>query len=74
MVLIQNEKIADFPVVLVGTEFWGDPIAWIREQLAARGLISPGDMELFRLTDDIDEIVEVCQNATVRRWGAADAP
>ncbi len=74
LVLIQNDKIADFPVLLVGTEFWGGLVDWVREQLSARGLISPGDLDLFRVTDDVDEIVAACANATARQWGMVDAP
>jgi uncharacterized protein (TIGR00730 family) len=69
LVLIQTDKISDFPVVLVGTEFWSGLLDWVREQLVGRALISPGDLDLVRVTDDVDEIVEVCRRATARQWG-----
>lgn len=63
LVLIQTHKVRHFPVLLVGREFWSGLVAWIRGELAVRGLISPGDLDLFRLTDDVQEIVAVCAQA-----------
>jgi uncharacterized protein (TIGR00730 family) len=67
--LIQTGKVADFPVLLVGTAFWGGLVDWMRAQLVSRGLVAPGDMGLLHVTDDIDEIVAVCEAAAVRQWG-----
>jgi uncharacterized protein (TIGR00730 family) len=67
--LIQTGKVADFPVLLVGTEFWGGLLDWIRAQLVTRGLIEAGDVDLLRVTDDVDEIVAVCEAAADRQWG-----
>ncbi len=69
LVLIQTDKILDFPVVLVGSEFWGGLLDWVRDQLVSRALISPGDMDLVRVTDDADEVVRICRTATARQWG-----
>jgi uncharacterized protein (TIGR00730 family) len=59
LVLIQTGKIEHFPVVLVGAEFWGGLIGWVRERLLTEALISPLDPELVRVTDDPDEIVDL---------------
>ena len=63
LVLIQTGKVRMFPVLLVGTEFWSGLLDWIRGELLARGLISALDMDLFRMTDDVDEILAVCAQA-----------
>ncbi len=63
LVLIQTHKVRHFPVLLVGSEFWSGLVTWIREELLTRGLISPGDLDLFRITDDVQEIVAVCAQA-----------
>lgn len=55
--MVQTGKITNYPIVLMGTEFWSGLVDWIETQLKARGLISPHDMDLFLLTDDIDEAV-----------------
>lgn len=58
LTLIQTKKIARFPVVLVGKEFWGGLVDWIKETLLARaGNISPEDMDLFSVVDTPEEVV-----------------
>jgi uncharacterized protein (TIGR00730 family) len=59
LLLIQTHKIRGFPVVLVGTEWWSGLIGWARERLTAEAMISPGDVELMRCTDDPAEVVSI---------------
>jgi uncharacterized protein (TIGR00730 family) len=63
LVLIQTGKVRHFPVLLVGSQFWSGLVDWIQGELATRGLISPQDLDLFRVTDDVQEIVAVCAQA-----------
>jgi len=58
LTLEQTDKVFDFPVVLVGTEFWGGLVDWIKERLLDGGKISPGDIDLLTVTDDLDEVVD----------------
>ncbi|MEM7368478.1 MAG: TIGR00730 family Rossman fold protein [Bacteroidota bacterium] len=62
LTLIQTLKIDKFPVVLVGTEFWTGLIDWIKQTLLESAHnISPKDMDLFRIVDTADEVVDaVC--------------
>ncbi len=57
LTLIQTGKVSDFPVALVGKDYWGRLVDWLREVPAAEGKISPGDLELMILTDDPEEVV-----------------
>jgi uncharacterized protein (TIGR00730 family) len=59
LTLIQTEKVQDFPVVLVGTEYWGGMVDWIRASLLAENAINPEDVDLLRLTDDPNEAVRI---------------
>ena len=59
LTLIQTKKIQDFPVVLVGSAYWGGMIDWIRETLVREAAIAPGDADLLRVTDDPDEACEI---------------
>lgn len=63
--LVQTGKVTRFPVVLVGTDFWGGLRDWIRNTLLNEGVISPGDPELMYLTDDPDDVVEIIRKAHV---------
>ncbi len=59
MTLIQTGKIARFPIVLVGTEYWGGLINWITETMLAKEKnINPEDLNLFRLVDTAEEATE----------------
>lgn len=59
LTLIQTRKTARFPVVLMGSAYWGGLIDWIRGTLLDGGYISPDDPDLFVLTDDPAEAVDV---------------
>src|SRR4051794_25945096 len=54
LTLIQTGKVMHFPVVLFDSKFWAPMLAWVREQIE-HGLVSPDDLQLLTVTDDIDE-------------------
>lgn len=63
MTLIQTEKIGKFPIVLVGTEFWGGILDWIKQVLLEKyGKISDKDLDLFSVVDTAEEVVEIINN------------
>lgn len=55
--LIQTNKIGRFPIVLVGTEFWGGLLDWFKSTLLKNGLIAEQDLQLYRVVDTADEAV-----------------
>ena len=55
LTLIQTGKIRHFPVVLVGVEYWAGLLEWIRKQAVAHGAVSPEDLDLIQVTDDMEE-------------------
>ena len=57
--LIQTNKIYSMPLVLFGSKYWQGLLDWIKSQPLHEGLISPQDMDLLHLTDDIDEVVDI---------------
>ncbi|HLR31900.1 MAG TPA: TIGR00730 family Rossman fold protein [Fodinibius sp.] len=67
LTLIQTRKIEAFPVVLVGTEYWGGLVDWIRDTMVNNGTISEDDVDLFQLTDSPDEVVEIISDFYQRR-------
>lgn len=58
MTMIQTGKIARFPIVLVGKEFYGGLFDWIQKTMLEAGNISPDDLQLYRLVDTAEEAVE----------------
>lgn len=71
LTLIQTGKVKHFPVVLVGTAYWRGLVDWIRDTMLTEGKISPGDLDLFCLTDDPEEILTRVIAARNRRTAAA---
>ncbi len=59
LTLIQTEKVQDFPVVLMGTDYWSGMVEWIKGSLLAEAAINPEDVDLLRLTDDPHEAVKI---------------
>ena len=55
--MVQTGKITNYPIVLMGTEYWSGLLEWMKNTLAAGGYINEDDQELFLLTDDPDEAV-----------------
>jgi uncharacterized protein (TIGR00730 family) len=59
LTLIQTGKAENFPVVLMDTDYWGEMLDWIRGELLAGGMISPGDLDLLHTTDDLEDAVRI---------------
>src|SRR5690606_9604764 len=61
--LVQTPKQPPAPIILERGEFWSGLMDWIREQLLSHGMISAYDLDLVLVTDDVDEIVRLIQEA-----------
>jgi len=58
--LIQTHKIDKFPIILVGTEFWGGLFEWVKTTLLdSFENISAKDMDLVQIVDTEDEVIEI---------------
>jgi hypothetical protein len=58
LVLIQTKKLKRFPIILYGSEYWNGLVDWIKNTLLTNGYISEEDFKLFKVIDDLDEIVK----------------
>ena len=67
--LIQTGKIERFPLVLMGTDYWGDLLAFMNERMVAGGTISARDVERFMITDSPEEAVDHIHQIGVERFG-----
>ena len=66
LTLVQTRKVTRFPLVLVGTEYWGGLVEWLRSTVLAKGAVSAVDLDLLTLTDDVDEAVQIIVSASGR--------
>jgi uncharacterized protein (TIGR00730 family) len=64
--LVQTGKVTQFPVVLVGSSYWSGLVGWLRDTVLEESKIAPADLDIFCVTDDVDEVMD-----TVRKTGAA---
>ena len=63
MTLIQTKKIGKFPIILVGKDFWNGLFDWVKKVLIQKyGNVSPGDMDLIKIVDTEQEVVDVLNN------------
>jgi uncharacterized protein (TIGR00730 family) len=78
LTLVQTETVTSFPIVLVGRDYWSGLVEWIKGTVLADGKISPADLDMFTLTDDVDVAVETMVESRRRRDspapGAGDKP
>lgn len=68
LTLVQTGKIEKIPVVLIGSEYWNPLDKFIKETLLKEfKTISPTDLDLYKITDDMDEVLGIIENAKIRR-------
>jgi len=65
LTLIQTQRIKPFPIILVGSSFWGGLIDWIKDQFLANGTISENDLDLIHIIDEPDEVIELIKSRVV---------
>jgi uncharacterized protein (TIGR00730 family) len=69
--LVQTQKVTSFPIVLLGTEYWGGLVDWIRSNVLAEGKVSEKDVALLQVTDSVDEAVSIMVDARREREATA---
>ena len=76
LTLIQTLKIAPFPVVCVGKAYWGGLVEWMRTTMRDEfATISPKDMDLFHVTDDVEEAMRIIvEHEPTQSWLEEPAP
>ena len=70
--LVQTRKVTRFPVILMGSAYWSGMLDWLKRTLLDDGKISPADLDLIQITDDVDEAVQIIVSAAPS-MPAADA-
>ncbi|MBT4036158.1 MAG: TIGR00730 family Rossman fold protein [Candidatus Marinimicrobia bacterium] len=58
LTLSQTGKTPKFPIILVGRDYWSGLVDWLREKALAQGYIGADDLELFRVVDTAEEVMD----------------
>ncbi len=67
LTLLQTSKIKPFPVVLFDSEYWKGFLDWVHSSVLARELISEEDLNLLRVCDEPDAVIEVVQKWYIKQ-------
>ena len=73
LTLIQTGKVLHFPVVLFDSDYWEELLTWIRDELLADRMISPEDLQLLHVTDDVDQAAAYVLECYERRCSGMPA-
>jgi hypothetical protein len=68
LTLIQTGKIKNFPIVIMGTDYWKELLHFI-ETMAQRGMIAAADLSLIYATDSIDEAIDHIRTKAIEPFG-----
>ncbi|MEO6714967.1 MAG: TIGR00730 family Rossman fold protein [Mycobacteriales bacterium] len=70
LTLVQTRKVTQFPVILYNSAYWRGLIDWLRGPMLETERIGAHDIDLIKMTDDVDEIVQIVVEADdMRRRG-----
>jgi len=72
--LIQTHKIRDFPLVLMGRDFWEPLLGFLRQRLVREATIDPTDAERILVTDSAEEAVKSVTDIALQRFGLTYGP
>lgn len=67
LTLVQTKKTGDRPVILVGKKFWKPLDKFIKSRLLKGKKIDAGDIDLYKITDNTDEIIEIIRKAPIHK-------
>jgi uncharacterized protein (TIGR00730 family) len=59
LTLIQTRRIPSYPMILLGQDYWTGLLKWMKATMEKGNFISPGDMDLFTVTDDPQKAIDI---------------
>jgi uncharacterized protein (TIGR00730 family) len=72
--LVQNGKVRDYPIILMGLDYWAPLIAQLRDKMTADGAITASELACFTLTDSPEEAAVLVRDAGLQRFGLSYVP
>jgi uncharacterized protein (TIGR00730 family) len=67
LTLVQTQKVTAFPIVLVGSDYWGGLVTWLKDTMIADGKASPQDLALLQVAENVEEAVELIRQTEFDR-------
>ena len=71
---MQTGKVRKFPVVLMGRDYWGPMIDFLKDRMVEAGTISANDPDHLVLTDDPEEATSIISETARKRFGLTYGP
>jgi len=68
-VLVQAGKMRDFPLVLLGVDYWRPLLDYLRDRLVPARTLDAADVDRFRLTDSPEEAAEYVREVALQKFG-----
>ena len=65
LTLIQTKRIKPFPVILMGKEYWGGLLKWLKERMCAEGKVLPEDLGLLQVIDEPEDVLRYIQKFVI---------
>ena len=72
--LVQTRKVRNFPIILMGREYWEPMIEFLKERMVSEGTISPNDPDHLILTDDPEEAARIATESGLNQFGLTYGP
>jgi uncharacterized protein (TIGR00730 family) len=63
LTLVQTRKVNEFPVILLGSDYWRGLMDWLRERVEGGGFVAAADLDLVTVTDDVEAAVSIINGA-----------
>ena len=70
LTLVQTHKIDNFPVIMIGRDYWKGMVRWIRARMLGGGMVTAEDLRLFTVTDDPQEVCRLVRRGYRQRLQA----
>jgi uncharacterized protein (TIGR00730 family) len=72
--LVQNGKVRDYPIVLMGRDYWAPLIEQLRARMVTQGAIDARELACLTLTDSPEEAAALVRDTGLERFGLSYAP
>ena len=70
LTLVQTKRMSVFPIILIGREYWGGLMEWIKKTMLSTGCISRQDLKIFHMVDDAEKVISILRDFYKKEKGS----